>query len=260
MYYIYKIENLKNNKKYIGLTNNIKRRASRHFGDLKRGVHDNSFLQKEYNLYGKENFSLEIIFEGDVSSEEISKKEEFYIEYYDSYYNGYNQNKGGNFGPSNGGTKLTKTDILNILAATEFVPRCGGALKEIYEISNTTIKRIKDGSNHDKCYKEYHQKPVEERRQIFEDFSKQTSFKQKNEEKHSINSKRIFNKKQVFMVLANKEFKIMPRKRLASQLNIKSVYSLMLIEKGETYKDLFIEYNSLTDFDKQKIVSLFSNK
>ena len=43
-YYIYKIENLVNHKKYIGLTNNIQRRRCRHFGDLRRGVHDNHFL------------------------------------------------------------------------------------------------------------------------------------------------------------------------------------------------------------------------
>ena len=61
MYYIYKIENLVNHKKYIGLTNNIARRKCRHFGDLKRGVHDNQFLQKEYNIYGLENFSFTMI-------------------------------------------------------------------------------------------------------------------------------------------------------------------------------------------------------
>ena len=55
MYYIYKIENLVNHKKYIGLTNNIARRRARHFTDLRRKVHDNSFLQKEFNIY-KENY------------------------------------------------------------------------------------------------------------------------------------------------------------------------------------------------------------
>ena len=34
MYFIYKIENLKNHKKYIGLTNNVARRRARHFTDL----------------------------------------------------------------------------------------------------------------------------------------------------------------------------------------------------------------------------------
>lgn len=107
MYYIYKIENIVNHKVYIGLTNNIVRRRSRHFTDLKYNHHDNSFLQKEYNIYGKENFIFNIEYEGDITYEEISKKEQEYIKLYDSYRNGYNQNEGGNFGPSNGGSHLT---------------------------------------------------------------------------------------------------------------------------------------------------------
>jgi len=125
MYYIYKIENLKNNKKYIGLTNNIIRRKTRHFTDLRRNRHDNSFLQKEFNIYGEKNFSFNIEFEGDVSYEEISQKEKEYIALYDSYKNGYNQNEGGNFGPSNGGSHLTESDILNILATLEFMTKPG---------------------------------------------------------------------------------------------------------------------------------------
>lgn len=125
MYYIYKIENLKNHKKYIGLTNNIIRRKTRHFTDLRRNKHDNSFLQKEFNIYGEENFSFNIEFEGDISYEEISQKEKEYIALYDSYRNGYNQNEGGNFGPSNGGSHLTESDILNILAVLEFMTKPG---------------------------------------------------------------------------------------------------------------------------------------
>ena len=116
MYYIYKIENLVNHKKYIGLTNNIARRKCRHFGDLKRGVHDNQFLQKEYNIYGLENFSFTIEYQGDCPEYEIGEKEKEFIKKYDSYKNGYNQNEGGNFGASNGGTQLTQTDIFNILS------------------------------------------------------------------------------------------------------------------------------------------------
>ena len=61
MYYIYKIENLINHKKYIGLTNNIVRRKSRHFTDLKYNHHDNSFLQKEYNIFGKDTYMILLI-------------------------------------------------------------------------------------------------------------------------------------------------------------------------------------------------------
>lgn len=111
MYFIYKIENLINHKIYIGLTNNIERRRERHFSDLRNNRHDNSFLQKEFLKYGEQNFSFAIEFSGDITTEEIGEKEKYYVQKYDSYRNGYNQNKGGNFGPSNGGTHLTQQDI-----------------------------------------------------------------------------------------------------------------------------------------------------
>ena len=38
MYYIYKIENLQNHKKYIGLTNNLQRRRNRHFTDFTKRI------------------------------------------------------------------------------------------------------------------------------------------------------------------------------------------------------------------------------
>lgn len=79
MYYIYKIENQVNHKIYIGLTNNIARRRARHFTDLRCNKHDNSFLQKEFNIYGEDNFSFNIEFEGDITPEEIGKKEQEYI-------------------------------------------------------------------------------------------------------------------------------------------------------------------------------------
>ena len=148
MYYIYKIENLINHKKYIGLTNNIVRRRTRHFTDLRCNRHDNQFLQKEYNLYGENNFNFNIEFEGQVDYKEISDLEKFYIKKYDSYRNGYNQNEGGNFGPTNGGSKLTQSDIYNILSALEFMSRPGQILADIYEVSRTTISRIKKGENH----------------------------------------------------------------------------------------------------------------
>ena len=139
MYYIYKIENLINEKKYIGLTNNIKRRRARHFTDLKCGRHDNSFLQKEYIKYGVDNFSFEILFSDDVDYDIISKKEQEYIKIYDSYLNGYNQNEGGNFGPSNGGSHLVESDILNILSALEFMSRPGQILADMYDVSIRVI-------------------------------------------------------------------------------------------------------------------------
>lgn len=58
---IYKIVNTKNNKIYIGSSVNIKSRESKHFWMLKTGIHDNEYLQKSYNKYGRDSFSFEVI-------------------------------------------------------------------------------------------------------------------------------------------------------------------------------------------------------
>lgn len=260
MYYIYKIENLINHKKYIGLTNNLTRRRLRHFTDLQRGCHDNSFLQKEYIKYGKENFSFEKIFEGDITSKEISIKEQEYIKYYDSYLNGYNQNEGGNFGPTNGGSHLIQADVLNILAVTEFMNRSGTILSQIFEVSNTTIMRIKKGINHCETYELYWKMSEKQRKEIFDIFCEANDLLLKLESQHNIQSKRVLNKEQVFLVLANAEFKCMPNTHIAKKVGVKSAYTTDLIAKRKTYKDWAIEYDRLSDEEKFKFVTLLREK
>lgn len=47
---------------------------------------------------------------------------------------------------------------------------------------------------------------------------------------------------------------------MAKIVGVASTYTLDCIKKGITYKDYSLEYNKLTNEEKQKIVSLFSNK
>lgn len=255
-YYIYKIENLQNHKKYIGLTNNIKRRRGRHFTDLQCNRHDNSFLQKEYNIYGKENFSFEVVFEGECTNEEISQKEIDYIKFYDSYYNGYNQNEGGNFGPSNGGSHLIKSDIFNICSALEFCSRPGGTLSEMFDISLTTVSRIKKKENHCDVIQEYENLPLEERQKIYEIFCESSDFYNKKLQKSSMKTKRQFSKQQIFIFLANEEFNIHTWRYLRKKYNIGSDYTLYCIRKGMSYQDYYLEYQQLSTEEKEKIVTL----
>lgn len=259
-YYIYKIENLVNHKKYIGLTNNIQRRRCRHFGDLRRGVHDNHFLQKEYNIYGIDNFSFSIEFEGDVSDYEIGEKEKEYIQKYDSYKNGYNQNEGGNFGASNGGTKLTQTDIYNILACLEFMSKPGQILANMYNVSRTTISRIKKGENHIQYKKEYEQLPLEERKEIYKIFCDSTNFIKDKVNTTIIQSKRLLTEEQVHLILYNFEYNIINKTKMASLVGVKSTYTLDCIKKGLTYKDYALSYSQLTLEQKDKLASLLSNQ
>lgn len=260
MYYIYKIENLQNHKIYIGLTNNIARRRARHFTDLRCHRHDNSFLQKEFNIYGEKNFSFEKIFEGDVIEQEIGEKEREYIKFYDSYRNGYNQNEGGNFGPSNGGSHLTQSDIYNICAALEFCSRPGGVLSKMFDISLTTVSRIKKGINHNQYINEYKSMSLDERKAIYQIFCDSSNFYELKVNQTIIKSKRQLTKEQVFMILYNFQHKIVTYKQMAKIVGVASTYTLDCIKKGITYKDYSLEYNKLTNEEKQKIVSLFSNK
>ena len=260
MYYIYKIENLINGKKYIGLTNNIKRRRARHFTDLKYGRHDNSFLQKEYIKYGVDNFSFEILFSDDVDYDIISKKEQEYIKIYDSYLNGYNQNEGGNFGPSNGGSHLVESDILNILSALEFMSRPGQILADMYNVSRTTISRIKKGENHSLIKSKYDNLPFEERKEIYKIFCDSTNFYETKVNTTIIQSKRKLSEEQVHLIFYNEEKnRILSLDKLANKLNIKSSNTLYTILQGKSYKDYKLSYDKLTTEQKNKLASLLSN-
>ena len=259
MYYIYKIENLINNKKYIGLTNNIVRRRNRHFTDLKCNRHDNSFLQKEVNIYGLENFSFEKIYEGDISSEEIEEKEKYYIKYYDSYCNGYNQNEGGNFGPSNGGSHFTKSDIFTICSALEFSSRPGAILASIFNTTTATISRIKKKENHCHIIEEYENLPLEKRKDIFKIFCDSVNFQEIKSHQTIIKSKRKLSQEQVFMIYANEEYQIIPKKYFCKMYNIASntIYAIL---KQKSYQDYWIDYQKITNEQKEKLVSLLRNQ
>lgn len=75
---IYKIENVKNKKCYIGSSYNIKRRQYYHFSLLKRNKHPNKHLQHAYNFYGYEYFNFSIIEMCDQDS--LINREQFWID------------------------------------------------------------------------------------------------------------------------------------------------------------------------------------
>lgn len=107
MAYIYKITNLVNNKVYIGQTSNEFRiRKAKHLCELRSGKHGNRYIQRAFNKYGEENFSIDIIVEvHDLIK--IDELEDFYIKQHSSnnIKYGYNlrvvakSNKGIKFGP-----------------------------------------------------------------------------------------------------------------------------------------------------------------
>ena len=79
---IYKILNKTNNKVYVGSSVNISNRQYKHFWMLKKGIHDNIYLQKSFNKNGLENFVFEIL---ELCEEkDLILKENYYINNYKS--------------------------------------------------------------------------------------------------------------------------------------------------------------------------------
>jgi group I intron endonuclease len=82
-----------NNKRYIGSSVNIRGRLATHFNQLRKNNHFNSHLQSAFNLYGKENFSIEILEQVDDLNTLIDR-EQFWI----NHHQAYNRERGFNWG------------------------------------------------------------------------------------------------------------------------------------------------------------------
>ena len=85
---IYKIENTKNNKCYIGCSKNIENRWKEHLYSLKKDSHHSIKLQNSWNKYGEKHFKFEIIEECD--NDILFDREKYYIDKYNSAILGCN--------------------------------------------------------------------------------------------------------------------------------------------------------------------------
>lgn len=116
--YVYQITNLVNNKLYIGITNNIKKRWSNH----KCNNDPTMVIAKAIKKYGVDNFKFEVLFRN-LSIEEAKAKEiELIKEKNSQVPNGYNVSPGGDLsetkkviGANNGMAKLTEEEAQYIL-------------------------------------------------------------------------------------------------------------------------------------------------
>lgn len=111
---IYKIENLLEQKVYIGQSVNVERRLKEHgYGQGKRIPLDIAILDQ-----GKENFTFELIEECSVT--ELNDRETYWILFYKKTNKMYNCNNGGeqnSIGENNGRAKLSSQDIVDIRTA-----------------------------------------------------------------------------------------------------------------------------------------------
>ena len=92
---IYRIQNITNNKVYIGYSENVKNRIAQHkrLAMSKRNV--KSKLYAAMKKYGIENFTYDVIYQSLDMNHCKTVMETFFISEYDSYDNGYNMTFGG---------------------------------------------------------------------------------------------------------------------------------------------------------------------
>jgi group I intron endonuclease len=79
---VYAIINMVNQKKYVGSSNNIKKRWISHKTRLNNSTHHSDFLQRAWNKYGKDNFTLIIleVLSSDNTASDIFIKEQEWID------------------------------------------------------------------------------------------------------------------------------------------------------------------------------------
>lgn len=95
---IYKIENVVNNKVYIGLSANLKKRINWHKTVLNKNKHYNQHLQQAWNKYGNDNFTFSILFEKEnIPPNLLEELETLFIKIHNSFdlELGYNLTVGG---------------------------------------------------------------------------------------------------------------------------------------------------------------------
>lgn len=125
---IYKITNIINNKVYIGSSITLKEREYKHFWMLKKGLHDNRYLQNSFDKYGKENFIFEII--NLCEPMELISRENEFIKLYDAN----NLDKGYNLALVNESRRNSFNDEVKIKLSKYNLNKNGNILK--YSLTN----------------------------------------------------------------------------------------------------------------------------
>lgn len=141
IHFFYQILNTKTGESYIGLTNDFTRRIYDHLTALTENRHINEKLQKGFNLYGLNCFSIQVL-ETHYNIEDIqaSQVERELIKKHDSFSNGYNKSSGGEI-TSNLKT-LNVQEIRDIYSICQNLSTSKALLARYFGKGETTIRRI----------------------------------------------------------------------------------------------------------------------
>lgn len=82
---IYQLKNKVSGKSYIGSTKDQMERYWSHIGKLKRNIHDNKELQKDFNLIGRDNFEMIVLEECTIDM--LLEREQYWSDKISNKYN-----------------------------------------------------------------------------------------------------------------------------------------------------------------------------
>ena len=151
--YIYKIQNMINNKLYIGKANNFKARKQAHFNINNLKKEPNKVLYKAMHKYGFENFKMDIVEICDDNN--WKEREKYWIKKLNTIIpNGYNMIEGGSEPPHYTGEKspVSKlsdkevTEIQELLINKSHRELSNIDIAKRYNISVDQIQRINNGT------------------------------------------------------------------------------------------------------------------
>lgn len=146
---IYCIENIANNKKYIGQAYDINNRWRKHKYDLNNKSHYNDHLQKAWNKYGQDNFNFYVLEYCEIES--LDEKEKYYIDLYNVINRkyGYNNKTGG----QNGGSRYSEESRIKMSEVQKKICEDKERIAVLRENSLKTwaddeYKKSRSGENH----------------------------------------------------------------------------------------------------------------
>lgn len=153
MHLVYCYTNLINNKKYVGQTNNLKRRVKQHKDDSFTNYNEaryNQLIHQAIRKYGLNNFKIDIL-EDNIPTELIDEKEKYYINKYNTIApNGYNLTEGGMANKTAPVPSKYENGFLNIVKELKGEKN----LKEIAEHFNMSYSYLSDINNGSRLFHE----------------------------------------------------------------------------------------------------------
>lgn len=215
---IYCIENITNNKKYIGQSQNIEDRWCKHKNDLRHGQHNNDHLQNAWNKYGEENFRFFVVEYCEVT--ELDDKENYYINFYKTLNRdqGYNLKSGG----QNKGIKVS-----------DYVRKKQSlAQKQVYQNNDNLIEKRKVDALNQWAKPEIKQKIMGENNGMYGKHHTEESRKKISEKKKGSMSQ-FRNTTPVFCIELNQSFKDAITACIELNINKSNTGSLLAVCRGK---------------------------